>query len=70
MHKANVKSAHSQRKLQFVPVSDPINDKVYIITIFLTNHILNSLTTKFNVTRAEVKIATMLAQNGTYSSFS
>lgn len=28
MHKANVKSAHSQRKLQFVPVSDPINDKV------------------------------------------
>ena len=30
MHKANVKSAHSQRKLQFVPVSDPINDKVRI----------------------------------------
>ena len=28
MHKANVKSAHSQRTLQFVPVSDPINDKV------------------------------------------
>ena len=28
MHKANVKSAHSQRTLQFVPVSDPIDDKV------------------------------------------
>ena len=28
MHNANVKSAHSQRKLQFVPVSDPITDKV------------------------------------------
>ena len=34
MHKVNVKSAHSQRKLQFVSASDPINDKVYKITIF------------------------------------
>jgi len=30
MHKANAKSACSQRKLQFVPVSDPITDKVQI----------------------------------------
>jgi len=31
MHKRNVKSAHSQRKLQFVPASDPIIDKVLIL---------------------------------------